>query len=374
MFVRKFLFILFIIFFLQFCSDRSNSYQQVHIDFTLEDNDFYNFVRIIYFPEKKITVFVFINPEAYFDPKITEENIDNISYDYFLTLKKQQKEEKISLLNSILNKNSNFYISFTKENFIRFINFTEGIKIFLPTAIELPESEYFFKNGFHKLFGENVYEFFSKEEHTLMNENEYAIFYKHYRWETIILNFFYQLQFKPKLYENKNQFSYLYSFMKTNTNKENIQWFLKSITESKFFLLELPLIAKKQINQNHFFLNIPKSKNLYENYIKNLFDQENKKTSVNLEILNANGTDRLANRVKMRIHSDQFKVLNVDNYSFLIPHTILLCNIPNGYELDKITNLLNLKKNFVYFYRTIKDIPYGIILGEDFSIKNLLKK
>lgn len=374
MFIRKFLFILLIIFLIQFCSNQSNSYQQIHVDLILEDNNFYNFTRIIYFPEKKITVFLFINPEAYFDPKITEENINNISNEYFLTLKKQKIEDKISLLNSILNKNSNFNITFTKENFIRFINFTEGIKIFLPTITELQESDYFFKNGFHKLFGENVYEFLSKEEQNLINENEYSIFYKHYRWETIILNFFYQLQFKLKLIENKNQLSYLYSFMNTNTNQENIKFFLKSIAESKFFLLEFPLIAKKHINQNYFFLNIEKSKELHHNYIKNIFDQENKKTSVNLEILNANGTDRLANRVKMRIHSDQFKVLNVDNYPFLLPNTILLCNFPNGYELDKIAHLMNLNKNSVYFYRTIKDIPFSIILGEDFSIKNLLKK
>ncbi|MFN3603082.1 MAG: hypothetical protein ACK4UJ_00060 [Leptonema sp. (in: bacteria)] len=376
LFLKKFLYI--ILFITLFCTKEKQVHKQIHIDLSLENDSFYNFVRMVYFPEKKTTLFLFYNPLAIIDPRITEENINDINKDFFYNSQKQNLSEKIAILNTITGKTSDITISFTKESFIRLLNFSEGLNLFLPKKLELKESEYYFKEGFHSLFGENAYEFISLLEPTQEENKDLILLYRHLRWETLLLNFFYQLKFKPKLIKQENQIKYLYSFLNTNTNIETIKNIFSSIGESKFFLIEFPLIAKQNFSSKEtlFFLNIKKTQNLYNSFVSNLSHIENQNTrdSIYLEILNANGTDRLANRVKMRIHSEQFKVLNTDNFYYTIPYTILLCNFPNGFEIQKIQNLLSLKENQIYFYRMIQDIPYSLILGKDFSIKSLLKK
>ncbi len=368
--IKKF----FIFIFLSFLSVCRNStpffYNQIHIDFWFQSESYYNFVRIVNIPEKKSTFFLFFYPESFAEPysklnsTVEEEE-----------LKKQSLSKKISIFSSITNKNPDLSISLDKHSLIRLINFTEGINVFLPIGLNFQEADYYYNVGFHKLFGENIYEFIFLLETDQQETEEYLKLHRHYRWQTFVLNFFYQIKLKPKLLHQKNQMKYLHSLMNTNTSVDDLNTILLSITESKFFLIELPLIAFN-LSQNKpvYVLNFEKAKELYHSYISDLKNVETKKNSVFLEIINANGTDRLANRVKMRIHSDQFKVLHTDNFSTTIPRTILLCNNLKGKDLEKIQNLMSLNEDQIYFYRTLKEIPFTLILGEDFSIKNLLKK
>lgn len=367
--ITKLLILITLIFFITCKNSTILFHSQIHIDFWFKSEFYYNFVRIVYFPEQKTTLFLFFYPEA----NINKDSQDLQSKDE--NLKSQSLLDKISVFSSITNKNPDITISLDKSSLIRLVNFTEGMNVFLPIQLNFTKSDFNFTVGSHKLFGEDIYEFLTLLESEQENNKEFIELFRHYRWQTFILNFFYQLKSKPKLLQKENQMVHIHSLLKTNANINQLNTIFMSILGSKFFLLEFPVLAFSHSQGNPVYaLNFTKAKEMYSSFVYELGELETKKIPVNLEIINANGTDRLANRVKMRIHSEQFKVLNTDNFSTTIPNTILLCNYPKGRDLNKIQNLLFLKEDQIFFYRTLKDVPYTLILGEDFSIKNLLKK
>jgi len=367
-FIELFLFLLI----LSHCSN--NSYDKnIYIDFIIENNSYYNFSRFLFLPEEKILILIFFNPESYIEenPEILNQNINFNSY----IEQKNNLQKKLKAFKLITKNDPDFYLRFNKDNFIRFVNFIEGLELFITSDLTLENAHFLFLKGKHKFYGEKVYEFISLNEPYQKGNYHIISQNKHFRFETILLNLIYQLRFKTSTLLKENQIEYLYRFLETNMSKKDFKYFLQSISEYEFIALELPLnIVKNPLdNENALFLNIAKSIQIYQDLLNQIHKYKNNQFLITLEILNASGVNRMANKVKAIINSQYYQVLTVDNFPAILEETFLISNNGNLLELNQVKKLLYVDEKNVFFIRRIKDVGFSYIIGKDFNIKKLLK-
>jgi hypothetical protein len=357
------------------CNITNKSDTDIHINFIINDLNYYNFTRMVFFPKEKITLLVFYNPESYLEENPEKLNNTNIDFKKYQD-QKNDVEKKVKIFNKITQKNENFYLRIDRDNFIRFINFINGIKIFLPSNLELENTDYLHIKGDHTYFGENLYEFFTLNERYESGSYHIISQNKHFRFETMMLNLIFQLKFKEEILQKQNQLDILYSFFNTNLSKKDFQNFLETLVEYDFLIVEAPLIPVKfpTNSETDLFVHIPKSKELYNHYLNKIKSNNILKDPITLEILNASGINRLANRVKAIIDSQNYKVLATDNFSFDLDETFLICNNGNSLELKQLIGLLYIPEKNIYFLRRIKDVGFTYILGHDFNVKKFLKR
>ncbi len=352
------------------CKNDNTIDKEIHIDFLLKDESgYYNFTRMVFLPDYKKILFLFYNPDANFSKTITE-NTNFIAQN----IPEQTVKEKIENFVIITNKPSDFYITIDKKNFIRFIDYIEGIYIFLPERIILQNSDYIYLPGEKIFYGDKVFDYISTIENYERGNYFIVSQNKHFRFETILLNLIYQLKFKKHIINKQNQFQYVINFFQTNMDQNELNNFFISLIQYDFFLLELPLISVKNNikNETELFLNIEKSQQIYNSIIQLIKTYPQKE--ITLEILNTTKVNRLANRVKTLIDSQYYKVLGTDNFPMELEKSILICYNGNTIDLKKLINLLNISEKNIYFLRKIKEVGFSYLLGKDFDVKKLLKR
>ncbi|GIX41094.1 MAG: hypothetical protein KatS3mg129_0827 [Leptospiraceae bacterium] len=364
----------FIIFILLYCNLSENNDKNIHINLILQDKEYYNFSRLVFFPEHKIILLIFFNPESlleYDSEKLNPSMIDFKKYEE----QRKNINKKLEIFEEITGNEVNYYIQFNKDNFIRFIDFIEGLYLFLPTNLELKEQNHIHLSGNNLYFGEKLYEYISSDEYYESGNYHIISQNKHFRFETMLLNLIYQLRFKTDSFRKDNQLDIIYKFINTNMNKKELQNFFEILLENHFLILELPLVSvvNKQKNETELFVHINKAKQIYQETLVQLNHLNNQKEPITLEILNASGVNRLANSVKASIDSQYYKVLAVDNFPYYLEETFLISNNGNSIELNQLKNLLYIHEKNIFFIRRIKDVEFSYILGKDFNIKKLSK-
>lgn len=370
MFYKYYIIIILLLF--TYCSNTKNDFKEIHIDFIINDDKINHFNRFVFLPDKKVVFILFFNGDANYDPSIQETSTEEVDF-----VSNQSLQNKLNYFDQITEKKSDYFIRFNKNNFIKFINFIEGIRFFIPDKLLLNNSDFIHYDGEQLYFGEKLYEYifmmenYDKDSYAIISQN------RHFRYETFILNFIYQLQEKKHILQKENQRNYILKFLETNLKPIEIQYFFESLLEYDFILIEFPLISKKNIKTKEtlLFLNLEKSKMIYQQTLTNLINQkEEEETPITIEILNASLVNRLGNRVKSIIDSKLYKVLSVDNYLKELNNTYLISNHGNSFQLKKLKKLLHIQEKNVYFIRRIKDVEFSYILGTDFNIKTLIKQ
>ncbi|MCS7205234.1 MAG: LytR C-terminal domain-containing protein [Leptospiraceae bacterium] len=366
--IYKFYFI--IIFLLLSCSKEDYFEKEIHLDFVVTLGNYYNFSRWIFIPEKELTLLLFFNPDSYV---VKEKDIlsENIRFEEYKT---QSWEEKIEVFKKITQKNPNSRIHLKDQQFEQMIDFLEGLELFLIQRLQFLESDHFFLEGKSRFYSDYLKDYLVSLE-TYERGNYYiASQNRHFRFETFLLNFLYQLRDKRTIFEKDNQIKVLHNILKSEIHIDDLRKLFFTLASYDFLVVEFPLmvVSNHQTNEKELVLNLEKSKEVYESVVENIKTQN--EIEVTLEILNASEVNRLANRLKSIIDSQKYKVMATENFPFPLEETILVNNNGNSLFIKEIRKILNIDEKRIYFYKRTREVGLSLILGKDFEMNKFIRK
>ncbi len=346
------------------------SNDEIHYDFVVYDNqNFYNFSRLIFFPNNKMALIIFFNSQSIVDERISEsltkKNLDEKKFDLW--------NRKILVFKEITGFRTNYYLYFNKENFIKFFNYLGGINMMLLRRIDLINSQFVYLNKKMLFFGEKLYDYISLDEN-LQDQTIMEVLEKQYRFQNFFINFIYQLPSKKQIFTNEVELKVLSSFMETNLEQREIKNFFLNLIEYDFLVMEMPLIHKRIGNNDSMILHIEKSRQIYKDTKSRFEENQSDEETITMEIFNAASINRLANNVKSYIHSKTLQVLGTDTYPEELESTVLIDNKGNSKKLKKLEKLLNVSRENIFYIKRISDVEFTFILGKDFNIKTFLKR
>ncbi|MDH5657474.1 MAG: LytR C-terminal domain-containing protein [Spirochaetia bacterium] len=328
-----------------------------------ETNHIEHLAQMIIFPREKHILYYFINTDAAFTEE--EGKIAELS------------PNQADRFENYTDIKSSYYIYTDTDSFMRWIDLSGTLPYFLEEPAVFENTGFQYPQGFHKFTGRQFVEFINARQKTDPGKEYLSGVERLYRAESMLLTLFWNRRSIGEKIPQSDLRSFAFSLFETNLNADEMGSLVSYILEKKGInssVLEIPLelVQKGTYYRpvNVLLVKEKRSKSIFTQFEEDLKSGKFRSDAFSVEVLNGTDINGLARKMQQYIQDRGPLVLDTNNYAFK-PHgaTLIVDRSGNVFNAEKMSELLDLKSENVFFRRVNLEVDITLIIGQDIDRK-----
>ena len=313
----------------------------------------------------------------------------SVHTDAFPSLKSKKPFRELSVeqadqFHSYTRKKSLNYIHITSSKLVRLINLMGGVSVFLEEPLFFRKSPFQYPQGPQHFFGEQLVENLQKDrDQAYHNESPGSKIERLTRQGNIILSLFWaanRLTANLDTAELRQKASQLFM---SNLEKDQLTSLFKFLKQTESFMkvVEVPLAfhqekRQRELQRSYLSVKAGRAALLFDFEVRQLqlrhADKKKKKRHYAVAVLNGTTAKGLARQTKFALQDLGPKIIHVSNYEPKpLEKSILLVRRGDTHSAQDFMELLNFKREQVYFSLQATDIDISLAIGLDFNLRNI---
>ena len=337
----------------------------VHL--VLQDSENKNIIQtaqMIVYPAEKHILFYFVNTDAAF----SEEEGGPIA------LMSPGNANRFADYSEI--KNS-YYVYFDTNSLVRWIDMIEGVPYFIEEPIFYEKSDFQYPQGYNKFSGKQFVEFITSRLRAEQGKDYLTGVERVYRAESALLTLFWnRVKLNDRL-PSSGMRSLAFSLFKTDMNPDEIGSLISYLVGKKGInasVMEVPLELQEKGTYykplNVLIVKDKRAKSIYRQFKEDLESGKFRSDTFSVEILNGTEISGLARKMQQYVQDRGPLVLDTNNYSYKPQNdTIVINRSGNVFNAEKLSELLELDNQYVFFRRLNLEVDVTLILGNNLDKK-----